>query len=124
MLSEKFFECLDKDGIVAIATANEEGQAHLVNTWNKCIIVTEDEKILIPCAGFHKTEKNVTNNPYVEMSIGSPEVMGRNYMGAGFHLTGTAEFYSDGLLFERMHQERSFCSRVMVFTPETCRQMV
>ena len=42
MLSEKFFECLDKDGIVAIATANEEGQAHLVNTWNKYIIVTED----------------------------------------------------------------------------------
>lgn len=92
MLSEKFFECLDKDGIVAIATANEEGQAHLVNTWNKYIIVTEDEKILIPCAGFH--------------------------------LTGTAEFHSDGPLFERMHQERSFCSRVMVFTPETCRQMV
>ena len=78
MLSEKFFECLDKDGIVAIATANEEGQAHLVNTWNKYIIVTEDEKILIPCAGFHKTEKNVANNSYVEMSIGSPEVMGRN----------------------------------------------
>ena len=74
--------------------------------------------------GFHKTEKNVAHNPYVEMSIGSPEVMGRNYMGAGFHLTGTAEFYSDGPLFERMHQERSFCSRVMVFTPETCRQMV
>ena len=69
MLSEKFFECLDKDGIVAIATANEEGQAHLVNTWNKYIIVTEDEKILIPCAGFHKTEKNVANNSYVECVI-------------------------------------------------------
>ena len=58
MLTTVFFDCLKHDGIVSIASINAEGKPHIVNTWNKYLIVTDDEKVLIPCFGFHKTKKN------------------------------------------------------------------
>ncbi len=122
MLTEKFYDCLKHEGIVAVASANAEGQAHCVNTWNRYIIVTEDEKLLIPCFGFRKTEKNVVFNPHIEITIGSHEVMGRRSMGTGFLLTGTAEFQKEGPLFDRMRDLCSFTNRVMVFTPDSCKQ--
>ena len=100
MLNEKFFECIKHDGIVAVATASKDGKAHVVNTWNKYLIITDDEKILIPCFGFRKTEKNVKENNYVEITIGSHEVMGYKMMGTGCLLTGTAEFFAEGPLFD------------------------
>ena len=35
MLSNVFFACIKRDGIVSVASANAEGQAHIANTWNK-----------------------------------------------------------------------------------------
>jgi len=55
MFVEKFYDCLKHDGIVAVATASKDAKAHVVNTWNKYVIVTDDEKLLIPCYGFCKT---------------------------------------------------------------------
>lgn len=81
MLTNVFFDCIKHDGIVSVASANAEGQAHIANTWNKYLIVTDDEKILIPCFGFHKTEKNVSHNPRVEVVVGSHEVQGKMGMG-------------------------------------------
>ena len=88
MFIEKFYDCLKHDGIVAVATASKEGKAHVVNTWNKYIIVTDDEKLLIPCYGFRKTERNVGENPYVEITLGSPESWATRVWGRGFLLIG------------------------------------
>ena len=112
------------DGIVAVATASKDAKAHVVNTWNKYVIVTDDEKLLIPCYGFRKTERNIAENPYVEITLGSSDVMGYKGMGAGFLLIGTAEFQASGPLFEEMHDKCDFANRVMVFTPEKCTQMI
>ena len=124
MFVEKFYDCLKHDGIVAVATASKDAKAHVVNTWNKYVIVTDDEKLLIPCYGFRKTERNIAENPYVEITLGSSDVMGYKGMGAGFLLIGTAEFQSSGPLFEEMHDKCDFANRVMVFTPEKCTQMI
>ena len=35
MLTNVFFDCIKRDGIVSVASANAEGQAHIANTWNK-----------------------------------------------------------------------------------------
>ena len=35
MLTTVFFDCIKRDGIVSVASANAEGQAHIANTWNK-----------------------------------------------------------------------------------------
>lgn len=97
MLPETLYKCLENDCIVAVATADVDGHPHLVNTWNKYVMVTKDDELLIPCAGYRKTESNIKSNPYVEITIGSPEVKGKKYLGTGFLLTGTAEFQSEGL---------------------------
>ncbi|WP_033169355.1 pyridoxamine 5'-phosphate oxidase family protein [Selenomonas sp. ND2010] len=124
MLSDVFFDCIKHDGIVSVASVSAEGKPHIANTWNKYLIVTTDEKILIPAFGFRKTEANVKQNPYVEVTLGSHEVQGKMGMGTGCLLTGTAAFYSDGELFEAMHDKCSFCNRVLVFSPASCKQTI
>ena len=124
MLTNVFFDCIKHDGIVSVASANAEGQAHIANTWNKYLIVTDDEKILIPCFGFHKTEKNVSHNPRVEVVVGSHEVQGKMGMGTGCLLTGTATFASEGPLFDEMKEKCTWASRVLIFTPQTCVQTI
>lgn len=47
MLSEKFYEVLGNEGIVTIVTWGKT-EPHIVNEWNSYLVVTEDERILIP----------------------------------------------------------------------------
>ena len=122
MLTDVFFECLKHDGIVSVASVTPEDEAHIANTWNKYLIVTEDERILIPCYGFRKTERNAAEHPRLALTLGSHEVEGHRGMGTGFLLTGTAEFRKDGALFEQMHAKCAFANRVLIFTPDSCRQ--
>lgn len=122
MLTEKFFECLQHEGVVAIATISLDHQVHIANTWNSYIQVTEDGKLLIPAAGMRKTQKNAQENPVVNLSLGSREVMGYKTMGTGFLLSGTVEFLSDGPLFEQVRAAFPFANRALVFTPSTCKQ--
>ena len=89
LFNEVFRACVAHDGIVAVASCSKDGQAHVANTWNKYLILTEDEKILIPCFGFRKTEENAKSNPQLEVTIGSHEVQGKMGMGTGF-LSATA----------------------------------
>lgn len=58
MLTEKFYEVLDHEGVVSIVSWTEE-EAHVTWTWNSFIEVTEDERILIPAAGMKSTEADI-----------------------------------------------------------------
>lgn len=125
VLLDVFFDCIKHDGIVSVASVNAEGQAHIANTWNKYLIVTDDEEILIPCFGFTKTQKNVENvSPRVEVSIGSHEVQGKMGMGTGCLLVGTAKFIKEGPLFDEMKAQCTWASRVLVFKPQSCVQTI
>ena len=124
MLTEKFLECLKHESIVAVATASRDGKAHVVNTWNSYITVLPDERLVFPAAGMFKTEANVKDNPYLEITIGSDKVMGRNRMGTGFLLTGKLEFQKEGLIYELVKDKFPFANRAAVFTPDSCRQML
>lgn len=119
-----FLDCVKHDGIVSVATSSPDNKAHIANTWNKYLILTEDEKILIPCFGFRRTEQNTQQNAYMEVTVGSHEVKGKMGMGTGFLLKGTGEFLKEGPLFDAMHDKCSFCNRVLVFTPVNCRQTI
>ena len=68
MLTDIFFDCIKHDGIVSVASAGKDGRAHIANTWNKYLIVTDDEKILIPCFGFIKTERTSMTIPISKSS--------------------------------------------------------
>jgi hypothetical protein len=73
-LSEKLLEVIKHEGVVSIMSWGVE--PHLVNSWNSFLVVTEDERILIPAYGFRKTQKNVDVNNKVKLTFGSKDVLG------------------------------------------------
>ncbi|WP_033168113.1 pyridoxamine 5'-phosphate oxidase family protein [Clostridium sp. KNHs205] len=121
MFSEKFLEVLNHEGVVSIVTC-ADNEAHVVNTWNSYLVITEDNRILIPAAAMLHTENNIKSNPRVKLALGSKEVMGYQYMGTGFLLEGTAKFLKEGEDFGRMKEKYPFLTRVLEITVEACKQ--
>ncbi len=122
-LSEKFFEVLNHEGVVSIMSWGVE--PHLVNTWNSYLVVTKDERILIPAYGFRKTEKNVDVNNKVKISLGSKEVSGyKDYPGTGFVVDGTAAYIESGDEYDMMKSKFSFLTRVLEITVDKATQML
>lgn len=123
MLNEKLLEVISHEGVVAIVSCSNN-EAHVVNTWNSYIVATVDGRLLIPAAGMRKTQKNVEQNNKVKVTFGSKEVMGHNYMGAGFLIEGTAKFLEQGLDFDMMKEKFSFLSRVLEITVTAAKQTI
>lgn len=122
-LSKKFHEVLKHEGVVSIMTWNVE--PHLVNSWNSFLVITEDERILIPAYGFRKTEKNVILNNQVKISLGSKNVLGfKDYPGTGFIVTGTAAYIKSGAEYDMMKEKFSFLTRVFEITVDKAKQML
>lgn len=104
MLTNTFFEVLRHEGVVAIATQGSE--PHLVNTWNSYIQVADGHNLLIPVGGMYKTEKNISANHKVLLTLGTREVNGkRGQPGTGFLVTGNAEFVSAGQDFDTVKEK-------------------
>ncbi|QHI70990.1 pyridoxamine 5'-phosphate oxidase family protein [Aminipila terrae] len=124
MLTEKFYDVINKEGVVSIVSWGE-CEPHIVNTWNSYITVTPDERLLIPAAIMRKTEKNVNINNKIKISLGSKEVIGYNdYQGTGFIIEGTAKFISSGQEFEEMKEKFNFLTRVLEITISSSKQML
>jgi hypothetical protein len=122
-LSEKFHEVLKHEGVVSIVSWGVE--THVVNTWNSFLVVTEDERILIPAYGFRKTEKNVDVNNQVKLTLGTKEVLGHNnYQGTGFLINGKARYIASGDEYDMMKEKFSFLTRVLEITVDQAKQML
>lgn len=94
MIPEKMMEVLKHEGVVSIVTQGKE--AHVVNTWNSYIEITEEGKFLIPVGRMNATEGNIKENNKILMTIGSREIQGFHSMGAGFLIEGSGEFSYQG----------------------------
>ncbi len=124
MLTEKFFEVLKKEGVVSIVSWGID-EPHMVNTWNSYLVVTSDERILIPAYAMHRTEKNVNKNNKIKMALGSREVTGyKDYQGTGFAVEGTAKYLNSGAEFDMMKEKFSFLTRVLEITVTSSKQML
>ena len=124
MLTEKFYDVLKHEGVVSIVSWGVD-EPHVSNTWNSYLGITDDEKILIPAAGLRSTEKDVTHNNKVKVTLGSREVMGyNNYQGTGFLLEGTAKFIESGSEFDMMKDKFPFLSRVLEITVRSEKQLL
>lgn len=124
MLTEKFYEVLKYEGVVSIISWGS-GEAHVTCTWNSYLVITEDEKILIPAAGMTSTESDVLVNNKVKLTLGAREVMGRNnYQGTGFEIGGTAQFLSSGELYNTMKEKYPFLTRVLEITVSSVKQLL
>jgi hypothetical protein len=124
MLTEKFLDVLKKEGVVSIVSWGID-EPHVVNTWNSFLVVTSDERILLPAAGMRKTEKNVNHNNKIKMALGSKEVLGyKDYPGTGFIIEGTAKYLESGSEFDMMKEKFSFLTRVLEITVTSAKQML
>lgn len=124
MLSEKFLEVLKNEGVVSIVSW-ADAEPHLVNTWNSYLVVTADERILIPAYAMRRTEKNTLQNSKVKIALGSKAVEGyNNYQGTGFVIEGTAKFVESGSEFDMMKEKFSFLTRVLEITVTSAKQML
>lgn len=121
MFNEKFLEVLKHEGVVSIVSCGVN-EAHVSNTWNSYLTITDNNKILIPAAAMILTEKNIIENPKVKLTLGSHEVMGYRYMGTGFLVEGTAKFLKDGADFDMMKEKFSFLTRVLEITVTSYKQ--
>lgn len=121
MLSEKLLEVLNDENVVAIVTDGTAG-AHVVNTWNNYIKVTEDERFLIPVAKMNKTENNIKENNKVLITVGSRKVDGFHSKGTGFLIIGTATFIFSGKEFEKMKQKFPWVRAVLEISIQTITQ--
>jgi len=123
-LPEKFYDVLLHEGVVAIVSWSD-GEPHVVNTWNSYLVVTDDERILIPAYGMRKTEKNVNINNRVKLTLGSKEVIGfQNYQGTGFIIEGTATYLESGATYDLMKENFSFLTRVVEITVTSIKQKI
>lgn len=123
MLTEKFYDVLKYEGVVTVVSWGSTEEPHIANTWNSYLVVTADERILIPAYGFRKTEKNVNANNKIKISLGSKEVLGyKDYQGTGFVVEGTAKYLTSGPEFEMMKEKFSFLSRVVEVTVTSAQQ--
>lgn len=124
MLTEKFYDVLKNEGVVSIVSWGVS-EPHIVNTWNSYLVITSDERILIPAYAMHRTEKNVNQNNKVKMALGSKEVLGyNNYQGTGFIVEGTAKYLESGAEFDMMKEKFSFLTRVLEITVSSAKQML
>lgn len=121
MLTEKFFEVINYEGVVSIVSWGKS-EPHIVNTWNSYLNVTSDERILIPAAGMRRTQNNIEQNNKVKVTLGSKEVMGYNYPGTGFLIEGTAKYVESGTEFDMMKERFPFLSRVLEITVTSAKQ--
>lgn len=124
MLSEKLYDVLKNEGVVSIVSWGVD-EPHVVNTWNSYIVVTSDERLLIPAYAMKRTEKNTLANPKVKIALGSKDVMGYNdYQGTGFIIEGAARYLESGDEFDMMKEKFSFLTRVLEVTPTLAKQML
>ncbi|MBV5283727.1 MAG: pyridoxamine 5'-phosphate oxidase family protein [Paludibacter sp.] len=123
-LPQKFYDVLNHEGVVAIVSWGE-GEPHVVNTWNSFLVITEDERILIPAYGMRKTEKNVNVNNRIKLTVGSKEVVGyKDYQGTGFLIDGTAGYLESGSTYDMMKEKFSFLTRVIEITVTAIKQTI
>ncbi len=122
-LSAKFLEVLQHEGVVAIMSWGIE--PHMVNTWNSYLVITDDERILIPAYGFRKTQKNVEVNSTVKITLGSKNVLGyKDYPGTGFLITGKANYIESGDEYEMMKIKFAWLNRVLEIKVDKAKQML
>lgn len=124
MLTEKFYEVLQHEGVVSITSWGVD-EPHVTNTWNSYLVVKENQKLLIPAAGMYSTENDVKQNNKVKVTLGSKEVLGfNNYQGTGFLIEGTAQFIQSGTDYEQMKEKFPFLTRVLEITVTSAKQLL
>jgi len=121
-MNQLITEILQHEGAATIVTNGVHG-AHVTATWNSYIAQDESGNFLIPAGGFKHTESNIKAGSKMIMLIGSKKVKGKQSMGAGLRLTGSATFLSEGTAFEKTGRRFFWARAVLFFKIEQVEQL-
>ena len=124
MLTDKFLQVLEHEGVVSITSWNKH-EPHVTNTWNSYLTVTKDERLLVPAVGMSHLEEDILENPRVIVTLGSREVEGRDgYQGTGFKLYAEAKLLDEGEDFDKMKEGFPFLRKVLSLSPSSLKQLL
>lgn len=124
MLSEKFMDVLKYEGAVSITSWGKE-EPHVTCTWNSYLVIKGNDTILIPAAGMHSTQEDVSVNENIILTLAAREVEGFNgYQGTGFRVNGTATFLEQGAYFDEMKKKYPFIRSVLQVTVKDAKQLL
>lgn len=111
-------EVLEKSEWVAIATTGPTGP-HIVATWSDYIRrLGVGETLLAPAGGFEQTEKNLKDNPRIELLASTRLVTGFAGPGAGCLLKGRAEIQYEGSHFDAVKSKFPWARAALVIKVE------
>jgi len=115
-------EILKHEGAATIVTSDVNGP-YVTATWNSYIAQDENGNFLIPVGGYHQTESNIKNGSNVIILIASKQVTGKEGLGAGFRLTGSATFLSEGTIFKKTKKRFSWIRAVVMIGIDQIEQL-
>jgi len=123
MIDKKLMEVLTTPPDAAFAIVTQGlNEPHVVNSWNSYVLVTGDEKLLIPAGRMFETEKNIERNNKVLLTISNREVEGKTYKGTGFLIRGVASFEKEGSNFNAIKTRFPWARAALVITVESTEQ--
>ena len=121
MIPGKLIDVLNYEGVVSIVTLGDNG-AHVVNTCNSYVKITEDEKLLVPVGRMNNTEANINQNNKVLITLGSREVEGFHSKGTGFLINGLGSFVYEGAKFDQVKQDFPWVRATLEIKPQSITQ--
>lgn len=113
-------EVIEKAEWVSVATHGADGP-HLAATWGEYIRVLgirDDEIVLVPTDGYHKTEQNLIEDNTIEMLWASRQVEGTFGPRKGCRIRGTGELQTNGQFAEAAKEKFPWARGVLVVTTE------
>ncbi|HLN62838.1 MAG TPA: pyridoxamine 5'-phosphate oxidase family protein [Symbiobacteriaceae bacterium] len=114
MIDDAVKAVLSREGSAALVTSGAAGP-HLVATWNSYITLLADDALAFPAGGMRTTQANVEAGNPVQLIIGSKDETGK---GAGFRLTGRAEFRTGTPVHDRLKERFPWCRAAVVMRLE------
>lgn len=90
-------EVIVKSEWVAIATTGPAGP-HLAGCWTRYALALgiEDDEIVFPAGGYHKTSENLRHDPRIELLFAAGDVARAKGQGQGCTVFGTGELQTSG----------------------------
>ena len=116
-------EILKTEGAATFITTGTGGP-HLVATWNSYLVPSGDNRLHFPAGGYRTTESNLKAGSKLMMMLGSKAAQGKRGPGAGYRLTGTATFATEGAAYDQIKQRFPWARAVVVFTVEQSEQLL
>lgn len=120
MFPEQFYEMVKNECTISITTNGMTG-LHTKNIWSIHMRIPDESSILLPLEDYSTTERNLTINNTVKLSIRGED--SQKY-AIGYLLKGTAHFYLNGPVLDEIKNEYPWASRVLQIEVSSMKQLL